>query len=241
MWVKICANTNLEDAALAAELGADAVGFVFAPSVRQVTPAQVGAITQHLPKSLERVGVFPAWELERIVAAVEEAGLTTVQLHGGVDMALLRGLQDRLKGRVGIIQTVHWTVASEDEARHRIEAAVHSQIDRLAASAGVDRVLVDSKVGAATGGTGIPFDWSAAKSVFARSTAGPRLILAGGLRPENVTEAVRQLAPWGVDVASGVELSAGKKDAAKMKLFIERARSLQERPPTSGPDAETGH
>src|ERR1017187_5258554 len=95
MWVKICGNTNLEDAAHAARLGADAVGFVFAASKRQVTAAQVGAITPHLPFGVERVGVFYSHEPEEIARVVSDAGLTAVQLHGGLDEPLLERLAER--------------------------------------------------------------------------------------------------------------------------------------------------
>ena len=92
MWIKICGNTNLADAQLAATLGADAVGFVFAPSKRQVTAAEVARITPHLPAHIERVGVFPALSAEGIAQHAQQAGLTAVQLHGGVDLALLQQL-----------------------------------------------------------------------------------------------------------------------------------------------------
>jgi phosphoribosylanthranilate isomerase len=87
MWIKICANTNLEDAKLAAELGADALGFVFAPSPRRVTSAEVAKITPHLPSAVERVGVFHAVDAYEIARAAHEAGLTAVQLHSGVCIA----------------------------------------------------------------------------------------------------------------------------------------------------------
>src|SRR5277367_1331317 len=96
MWVKICANTNLQDALLAAELGADAVGFVFAPSKRQVTAEQVAAITPELPSSVCKVGVFATKDAAEIVAAVERAGLNAVQLHGAPDAELLRELSEAL-------------------------------------------------------------------------------------------------------------------------------------------------
>src|SRR5881275_647063 len=92
MWIKICANTSLEDAQLAAQLGADAVGFVFASSPRQVTAAEVSRITPHLPEGLECVGVFPALEAQQIAGIAQECGLTTVQLHGGVNLELVRQL-----------------------------------------------------------------------------------------------------------------------------------------------------
>ncbi|NYF78382.1 phosphoribosylanthranilate isomerase [Granulicella arctica] len=231
MWVKICANTNLEDALLAAKLGADAVGFVFAPSKRLVTPAEVARITPHLPEGLERVGVFPAWSAEKIAATVREAGLTGVQLHGGFDPELVRALDEVFEGRIKIIQTVHWVVTAGESS----EAEVMKQL-RLIAQMPVERVLVDSKVGEATGGTGVPFNWAAASGVFA-ADHGLKLILAGGLRPENVGEAIERLQPWGVDVASGVEASAGRKDLEKVARFIGRAKALRERPQPPGPDA----
>jgi phosphoribosylanthranilate isomerase len=219
MWVKICGNTNLEDALLAAEFGADAVGFVFAPSKRQVTAAQVAKITPHLPEGLERVGVFPAWSAGEIVDVAREAGLTAVQLHGGFDVDLMRALAEELEGSVRMIQTLHWV--TEDASS---EQEVGEQLAQIGQAGLTDRVLIDSKVGAATGGTGMPFDWTAAQGVFAPSQA-VRLILAGGLRPENVAEAIAQLHPWGVDVASGVESMPGRKDAARVKQFIERAKA----------------
>jgi phosphoribosylanthranilate isomerase len=235
MWVKICGNTNLEDATLAAELGADAVGFVFAPSVRQVTPSQVAQITPHLPHSLERVGVFPAWSSQQIAAAVREAGLTTAQLHGGIDLDLVHALEDSFGGELRIIQTIHWTVDSSHAANGlSTETKVRAQLHQLAGHATIaNRVLIDSKVGAATGGTGIPFDWEAAQGVFASENAGIRLILAGGLNPQNIAEAISRVQPWGVDVSSGVEASAGRKDPEKLASFIQEARALRARPLTS--------
>ena len=227
MWVKICGNTNLEDAALAAELGADAVGFVFAPSVRQMTAAQVAAITRELHGPVERVGVFHSLDAEEIARAAAEAGLTAVQLHGGLAEGLLERLAQRFAGGVRMIQVLHWTVDNfGDGAAVESAGQLAAQIERVAALGLVDRVLIDSKVGGATGGTGVAFDWSAARSVFA-SVGGVRMIVAGGLRPNNVAHAVAQLGPWGVDVSSGVEASPGRKDAALVAKFIENARRVE--------------
>jgi phosphoribosylanthranilate isomerase len=226
MWVKICGNTNLEDALRAAELGADAVGFVFAESRRQVTAAQVAAITAELPDGVERVGVFDSRDAEEIAGVVEVAGLTAVQLHGGLDEGLVGRLagifEERFGGRVRIIQTLHW-VAGEDGSEDP-GARLAEEIRRVAGLGGVDRVLIDSKVGSAGGGTGVAFDWAAARTVFAAAPNRLRLIVAGGLKPENVAEATAQLRPWGVDVSSGVEASPGKKDHVRVARFIERAR-----------------
>jgi phosphoribosylanthranilate isomerase len=219
MWVKICGNTNLEDAVLAAELGADAVGFVFAESKRQVTAAQVGAITPHLPVGVERVGVFYSRDAEAIAGVAEEAGLTAVQLHGGLDEGLIGRLAERFAGRVKVIQVLHWVVGEASSAERLVE-----ELQRVAATGVVDRVLIDSKVGAAGGGTGVAFDWAAARAVFGSAPEGVRLIVAGGLKPENVTEAIAGLGPWGVDVSSGVEASPGRKDPERIKEFIENAK-----------------
>src|ERR1700679_2584127 len=164
MWIKICGNTNLEDAQLAAELGADAVGFVFAPSVRQVTAAEVARITPHLPEGIECVGVFPALPAEEIAAAAQESGLTAVQLHGGVSSELVRRLEEIFNGQVKLIQTVHWQVGEGSAA-----ADVAQHLQQIIADDLVGRVLIDSQVGQATGGTGVSFDWDAARAAFAKA------------------------------------------------------------------------
>jgi phosphoribosylanthranilate isomerase len=224
MWVKICGNTNLEDAALAAELGANAVGFVFAESKRQVTAAQVAAITRHLPAQLEKVGVFDSHNAQEIARIAVEAGLTAVQLHGGLDEKLIKQLARRLAAGTKIIQTLHWTI---DEAGGSPAAGVAGQIARLAKLGVTDRILIDSKVGAATGGTGIAFDWAAARAIFVSASSNIHLILAGGLRPESLGRAIAQLCPWGVDVSSGVEASVGRKDPARVRQFIEIAHGVK--------------
>jgi phosphoribosylanthranilate isomerase len=223
MWIKICANTNLPDAQLAADLGADAVGFVFAPSVRQVTAAEVARITPHLPAHVERVGVFPALAAEDIAQQAQQAGLTAVQLHGGVNLALLLRLQELFQGQIKIIQTVHWQIDA-DGASAIAFATVGQQLREIAKHGIVHRVLIDSKIGNATGGTGLSFNWSAARAVFADASEGLHLIVAGGLRPDNVAEALHGLAPWGVDVASGVEATPGRKSPEKLAAFIKKTR-----------------
>jgi phosphoribosylanthranilate isomerase len=221
MWIKICANTSLEDAQLAAELGADAVGFVFASSPRQVTAADVARITPHLPEGLECVGVFHAQEAPQIAAIAQECGLTTVQLHGGLSFELLRQLDEIFNGQVKLIQTLHWQVDA-NAANATVIAEQLRQIDGDGIAA---RVLIDTKVGADLGGTGVSFDWDAARATLAEAGAGLKLILAGGLRAENVGDAIRRLNPWGVDVASGVEQSPGRKDPEKLAAFIAAARN----------------
>jgi len=228
MWIKICGNTNLEDAQLAAELGADAVGFVFAASPRQVTPDQVASITPHLPDEVERVGVFDSLDAEQIATVALDVGLTAVQLHGEFDENLLSRLAERFTGGVRIIQTLHWIVDEPDRSASpttRTPAAwLAAQVNRLA-HLGVARLLIDSKVGAASGGTGVAFDWDAARGAFACAPNGIQLIAAGGLRPNNVAQAIARLNPWGVDVSSGVEASVGHKDPQLLAQFIRNARN----------------
>ena len=182
MWVKICANTTLADARHAADAGADAVGFVFAPSKRQVTAEQVREIAAGLPEGVERVGVFGALPAEEIAAAAKYARLTALQLHGGFDPALRTRLLELLGPEVSLIQTVHWNVDDPDA-----EAQVGAGLKRLVNSG---RALLDAKVGSASGGLGVAFDWAAAARVLRTSTAVLPVILAGGLRPDNVVEAV---------------------------------------------------
>jgi len=226
MWIKICANTSLADAQLAASLGADAVGFVFAPSKRRVTAEQVARITPHLPATIERVGVFHSLDAEEIAATTRTAGLNAVQLHGGVSPQLTRSLQKIFNGKIKIIQTIHWQVDADGSSATTSAAAkdIARQLRQLNEEGIVDRVLIDSRVGTATGGTGIPFDWDKARTVLMQNAGHLKLIVAGGLRPENVAEAIQRLNPWGVDVASGVEAEPGRKSPAKLAAFIQNAR-----------------
>ena len=227
MWIKICANTNLEDALLAAQLGADAVGFVFAPSSRQVTPAEVARITPQLPGSVERVGVFASRSAEEIAHTARVAHLDAVQLHGGMDLEGLGRLRTALPQSVRIIQTVHWRIETADGGETAGSSALEAggQLRALAASGLTDRVLVDSKIGAAIGGTGVAFDWAAARAVLLEAGERLDLIVAGGLDAGNVAQAIAELEPWGVDVASGVESSPGRKSAERLAGFIRAARA----------------
>ncbi len=221
MWIKICANTCIDDALQAVELGADAVGFVFAPSARQVTPVQVRAIAAELPPEVERIGVFVGGSAEEIASVAETARLTGAQLHGEFDHALAERLNNRMP-ELAVIPVVHWKVAGR-ESSAREAADGFGQVAVGAAPS--RRILVDAKVGRVSGGLGVSFDWESARGLFEEQRErGLRLILAGGLRPENVAEAIDALQPWGVDVASGVEREPGRKDVAKLRQFIENAR-----------------
>src|ERR1700722_18734985 len=222
MWIKICANTNLADAQLAAALGADALGFVFAPSKRQVTVEQVVAITPHLPSSIETIAVVQSRDAREIVDIVRATGVSGVQLHGGLDLPLVRALRSSLGASISITQTLHWAIAKGGEGDENANAAlVTAQLQQIAAEPAIARVLLDAKVCNAGGGTGRSFDWNAARQALsaASEAAGKSidLIVAGGLRPGNVTEAIRALRPWGVDVASGVEAAPGRKDPMRLK------------------------
>ncbi len=211
LWIKICGNTSLADAQLAAQAGADALGFVFAPSPRQVNVAQAAAIVPHLPESIEKIGVFVDASFAEIEATVNAAGLTGVQLHFDAP----HGLAAQLRARFG--------------PRFRILGVVHFRNDRQIQSQplqdpSLDAVLVDSYSAKAAGGAGLAFDWAAAKSLF-QNANGCRCIAAGGLNPVNVAEAIKALRPWGVDVVSGVEAAPGRKDPEKLRAFIANARA----------------
>jgi phosphoribosylanthranilate isomerase len=212
MWIKICANTNLADASLAAQLGADALGFVFAPSPRRVVPEQVAAITPHLPASIEKIGVFDTTDPAEIVSAVRTAGLTGVQLHSNPISDLPATLAAELPG-IRIIQTLHWEGPSQ----------LAEQLAAVRPNPQIHAVLVDSRTATASGGTGIAFDWDAARASLA-ALAPLRLVVAGGLTPVNVSKAIATLDPWGIDVASGVESLPGRKDPARLADFIRNAR-----------------
>ena len=156
---------------------------------------------------------------EEIARAAETARLTAVQLHGGLDLELAEELGRRLAG-LEVIHTVAWRVGGAGE-----QVRVGEELARLAAAIPGARVLVDAKVGEASGGLGVSYDWAAAGAVLGQAAkAGLRVIVAGGLKPETVGEAIGAMAPWGVDVASGVEAEPGRKDLVKVREFIEKAR-----------------
>lgn len=218
IWIKICGNTSLEDARLAVEAGADAVGFVFAPSPRRVTAAEVAAIAPHLPQAIEKIGVFVDAGLDEIDSAVRACGLTGVQLHSDAAPELPAKLRERLGPTLRILRVVHFEAGAAE--------SISEEVASLAQNPDVDAVLVDSRTTTAVGGTGVTFDWAAArKTLFQHADARKRLIAAGGLNPNNVAEAIATLRPWGVDVVTGVEAAPGRKDADKVRSFVARARS----------------
>jgi phosphoribosylanthranilate isomerase len=213
VWIKICANTSLDDARMAAEAGADALGFVFAASPRRVTREEVAEIVPHLPRTLEKIGVFADAMVGEVAAAVRACGLTGVQLHCDAHSVMAAQLRSQFGPELRIVQVAHFGA----DAVERNAA--------LDGDASVDAILVDSQTAAAVGGTGVKYDWAkAAETIFRDGAAARRLIAAGGLTPENVAEAIATLRPWGVDVATGVEAAPGRKDPEKVRAFVSNAR-----------------
>lgn len=200
MFVKVCGTTSEEDALLAVAMGADAVGFVFAPSPRQVSVGLVADIVKRLPREVVTVGVFRDESPERVVQAVQTAGLRAAQLHGHETPEQAQFVRDRVPLLIQAFPAGDPAVARAHEYR-------------------ADAILLD----AATPGSGHVFDWA-----LAEAPDGIRLILAGGLTAENVTAAVAQVHPWGVDVVSGVEASPGRKDPVKVRAFIAAAKAAEE-------------
>jgi phosphoribosylanthranilate isomerase len=198
VFVKICGITTEEDALLAVAMGADAVGFVFAPSPRQVQPPQVADIIKRLPPEIMTVGVFRDEAPQRVVEIVNGTGLAAAQLHGHESPATTRRVAERV--------------------RYVIKgfAASDPTLDR-AADFGAYAVLMD----APAPGSGQLFDWS----LTGRVPEGTRLLLAGGLTPENVADAIAATRPWGVDVCSGVEATPGHKDPVKVRTFVAAAKA----------------
>jgi phosphoribosylanthranilate isomerase len=214
LWIKICGNTSLADAQLAAEAGADAVGFVFASSPRRVAPEQVAAIVPHLPASVEKIGVFVDTSVDEIGSTVEACMLTGIQLHFDTPPDLPTQLRARFGPTLRILRVVHF------------DGRIANGAPSLKDDPNVDAILIDSLTAKAVGGTGVAFDWSTAgEALFRNPEVRQRLIAAGGLAPENVSEAIATLRPWGVDVVSGVESAPGRKDAAKVRAFIANARA----------------
>ncbi|MGI4756189.1 MAG: phosphoribosylanthranilate isomerase [Janthinobacterium lividum] len=222
MWIKICGNTRLQDCLLAAELGADAVGFVFAAGKRTVTAEQVASITSALPGLIEKIGVFTSVDADEIAPAALRAGLTGIQLHSQYDDALVRSVRAATASRssMRLLQVVHWDL--DLQAADQI-AAFSAEVRRIGDDGLVDALLVDSRTARVSGGTGRTFDWAAAAPVLAK--AGLPVIVAGGLNPDNVAGAITALNPLGVDVSSGIEASPGVKDAEAVRQFIQNARA----------------
>ena len=236
MFVKICGTTNLPDAELAVELGADALGFIFAPSKRRVSVEQAAAMTRVLPAHIMRVGVFTDPDVEAVASAVRQAGLAAVQMHWTYDPQVVAAFRSELGDEIRLWQVVGFPVdaRSQNDGERRFAF----EVQRALADPRLDYVLLDAVKGDASGGLGEAFSWGRAAPIVEgalhaaeQSRTGsklPRLVLAGGLRAENVRKAIRTLRPWGVDVVSGVEASPGRKSAERMKAFMEAVREAEE-------------
>jgi phosphoribosylanthranilate isomerase len=200
--VKICGITNRDDALASAELGANALGFVFHDSSPRSVSLEVAAnITESLPPSVVKVGVFVDALEEKVMRAIAACGLNVLQFHGteSPDYCLQFGLM------------------SVKAFRIRDESFL-TDLERYP----TDAWLLDSYVAGQPGGTGATFNWDLAAKAGA---LGKPIFLAGGLTPENVAVAVRQVRPYAVDVSSGVEAAPGKKDLEKVKAFIQTAKN----------------
>ena len=215
LWIKICATTNLDDACAALDAGASALGFILAASPRQVTPEKAREIISALPASVEKIGVVVNESPEALRRLVEAAGLTGIQLHGDEPAEQLPEFR-RALGLRKIIKTLQARELLADPTR--LDAY-------LAQRKSYDGILLDSGSAAARGGTGQTFDWNAMLPIVERIKEVAPVVIAGGLNPENVAEAVRRFDPCGVDVISGVEREVGKKDAGKMRAFVVAARA----------------
>jgi phosphoribosylanthranilate isomerase len=200
--IKICGITNLPDALTAAEAGADALGFMFfEQSKRFVKAHTVAEIARELPPAVLRVGVFVDANEDDVRSAIEQCGLTAVQFHGS--------------------ETPDFCARFAVPVVKAFRIADHASLEPLPSFA-TSAWLLDSAVPGHRGGTGEKFDWTLAREA---TKLGRPVILAGGLSPENVAQAVREVRPYGVDVSSGVESAPGRKDEGRLRLFIRAARA----------------
>ena len=197
MFVKICGVTTVDDALLAAGLGADAIGLNFAASPRRIEIETAGEIVRRLPPDVMAVGVFRNQERTEVVETAEAAGIRVVQLHGDESPEDCRWVADRVQGVIRAFGIADPGLTS-------------------GADYGPHRLLIDSP----RPGSGQVFDWSNLELVL----GGRPFILAGGLTPDNVADAIDVARPWGVDVASGVETTPGHKDPTRLRRFIANAR-----------------
>lgn len=201
MFVKVCGITTEEDALLAVAMGADAVGFNFVPSSpRFLATSRAADIAKRLPPEILTVGIFRDDAPARVVELTNQAGLRAAQLHGHESAEDTRWVRER-------VPVVIKVFPGGDPALAR------------AADYGADVVMLDS----ASPGSGQVFDWSLAEG----APSGLRILLAGGLTPDNVAEAIQVVRPWGVDVASGVESAPGVKDPRLVRRFVHAAKAAE--------------
>ncbi len=200
--IKICGVTNADDAWLAAELGADAIGMLLADSPRRIEPLQARAIVEALPPFVTPVGVFVNTPREALLRAIAESGVRAVQLHGDEPPDALDGLP------IPVVKAFRVRTAADLEPI--------AQYPRAAA------VLLDARVDGQFGGTGQTFDWALARDA---QRFGKPVIVSGGLTPENVGAAIRAARPFAVDVSSGVEITPRRKDPGKLRAFFAAVRA----------------
>jgi phosphoribosylanthranilate isomerase len=198
--IKICGNTRAQDVELAVELGADLLGFIFTRSKRQVRAAEINAVIAQVPAGIERVGVFIDETPEQVGDIVQACGLTAIQVY--------RPLTEKDRSLGVLLLPAFRVQAGEDLTSIRFEDGDHPLFDTWAP----DRI----------GGTGQVWAWPQARVVARRYP----VVVSGGLTPDNVDGAVRELHPWAVDVCSGVEAEPGRKDPAKLRAFIEAVRRV---------------
>ncbi len=217
IWIKICATTNLPDAQASLAAGADALGFIFALSSRQIEVEQAAEIISSLTADIEKIGVFVNQTPAQVAEIAEQAGLSGIQLHGDEPADEMEQYRQAL-GQRKIIKTL--------QARELLNSP-KSLDGYLRSRRSIDAILLDAGSPSQRGGTGQTFDWTAAAPIVARVRAQMPVIIAGGLTAENVAEAIRLFAPWGVDVVSGVERETGRKDEARLRSFVGAARQTQ--------------
>jgi phosphoribosylanthranilate isomerase len=210
LLVKVCGITSPEDAALVVDAGAHAIGLVFWPrSPRSVSPERAAAIVRELPDTVLRVGVFVDAPAEEMASVADVVGLDVLQLHGEEPPSALAGLPRPVLKAIRVGKGF-----SQDEA--------------LRYAGGAAGILVDTRLSAEAplpGGTGVAFDWTLVAGLRERV---PFLMLAGGLGPSTVAEAIRAVRPHAVDVSSGVESRPGRKDPDQVRAFVEAARAAEE-------------
>lgn len=204
--VKICGITNLKEISLLNKYLPDYAGFVFVKSRRQVTPEQAAELGAGLAPTIKKVGVFVDYEVELVADAAMRAGLDAVQLHGSENGRYIEVLRSLLKPGIEIWKALR---VNDD---HMPEPGMVNSMD-------VDRLLLDTYINDAYGGTGKCFEWG----LVTKMSIDVPIVLAGGLNPGNVRQAMEQAKPFAVDISSGVE-SEGFKDEHKMQAFIDTVR-----------------
>jgi len=223
-WVKICGMTNLEDALVAVEAGADAVGFVFyEKSPRRVTVETARGIVEKLPESVEKIGVFVDADCGRIRNVVSATKLSAVQLHGKYSLECVWRDPRPATECVGVsklIPMISSNVLNEKGDGIMIHERSHEKMFAM---------LIDKQVNGLSGGTGTTFDWEGSRGMIQALSLQFPIVIAGGLAVANVGTAIQMLQPFGVDVVSGVEASPGKKDPEKVRAFVRAVREMDRR------------